>query len=240
MTIDIATIERRGRRRRVRLVDPARGPVRAVALGAGVDVMTFLASLAGERMFFDGDNPPGSAATCAARPRSPRARRRTGRWATRSPRTSVNARGLRRAPSPSRTAPTERCSTASSGKRVEAKLGELYERTWALLEENRAEVLAVAHALETAQDDHGRRRGGHHRGTRGLARGRRPYHEPAFRETPRGVSRGRPGRPPGARRGRGRDPRADAARAVEELDVGGSTAAIGPGARGRRPVILTA
>ncbi|MEO7442511.1 MAG: hypothetical protein ABIW46_03150, partial [Acidimicrobiales bacterium] len=34
------------------------------------------------------------------------------------------------------------------GKRVEAKLAELYDRTWTLLEANRREVLAVAHALE--------------------------------------------------------------------------------------------
>jgi hypothetical protein len=34
------------------------------------------------------------------------------------------------------------------GKRVEARLKELYDRTWELLEANRTEVLAVAHALE--------------------------------------------------------------------------------------------
>jgi hypothetical protein len=35
------------------------------------------------------------------------------------------------------------------GRRVAARLQELYERTRALLEENRREILAVAHALET-------------------------------------------------------------------------------------------
>jgi hypothetical protein len=34
------------------------------------------------------------------------------------------------------------------GQRVESRLGELYQRTWDLLEENRPQVLALAHALE--------------------------------------------------------------------------------------------
>ena len=59
-TIDVATIERRGDTGGFVAPMPARGARSpSGASGYEIDVMTFLASLAGERLFFDGDNSAG-------------------------------------------------------------------------------------------------------------------------------------------------------------------------------------
>ena len=68
------------------------------------------------------------------------------------------------------------------GRRVEDKLRQLYDQTWQLLEENRHEVLAVAHALETVKTITGDDVAAVIEGTQGpLVDGRR-YRDPAFEE----------------------------------------------------------
>jgi hypothetical protein len=67
------------------------------------------------------------------------------------------------------------------GRRVEERLKELYERTERLLEGNRAEVLAVAHALETYRTLHGEDVVAIIEGTAGPLIDGRPYHTPEAR-----------------------------------------------------------
>ena len=103
-----------------------------------VDVMTFLASLAGERMFYDGDHTQGVGGDM------------------RSATALVTQSFLSHAMGPqlrsfsgvinvTEGVPFE----GETAKAIEAKLQELYDRTVDVLEANRREVLAVTHALET-------------------------------------------------------------------------------------------
>jgi ATP-dependent Zn protease len=136
--IDTATIERRGE---------VGGFVKPIPLEdrfvewrseVEVDVMTFLASLAGERMFYDGDHTQGVGGDM------------------RSATALVTQSFLSHAMGPqlrsfsgvinvTEGVPFE----GETAKAIEAKLQELYDRTVEVLEANRREVLAVTHALET-------------------------------------------------------------------------------------------
>ena len=110
------------------------------------DIMTSLASLAGERFFFAGDSTSGvsgdleSATTFASL--------MEGFWGMGS---SIASHSVARrlgtggGPGPSDGPDMLR---GSLGGRIEAKLAELYERTQGVIEQNRLEILAVAHALE--------------------------------------------------------------------------------------------
>jgi ATP-dependent Zn protease len=138
--IDVATIERRG---------DIGGFVSGVDLAEGMltwksevetQVMVALASLAGERMFFDGDNTVNVGADL---------RRAT---LLVSVHISCYAFGQTLA---SRIPMIERGMGTSSidndrpfGEQVEQKLRELYTRTEQLLADNRRQLLAVTHALE--------------------------------------------------------------------------------------------
>jgi hypothetical protein len=64
------------------------------------------------------------------------------------------------------------------GRRVEDRLKELYERTERLLVDNRQEILAVAHALETHRTMHGEDVVAIIEGTAGPLIDGRPYHTP--------------------------------------------------------------
>ena len=66
------------------------------------------------------------------------------------------------------------------GREVEGRLGELYQRAWRLLEENRLEVLAVAHALETHKTVSGEDVAAIIEGTVGPFVDGRPYHDEPF------------------------------------------------------------
>ena len=137
-TIDTATIERRGQ---------VGGFVRPIPLEdrfvewrseIEVDVMTFLASLAGERMFYDGDHTQGVGGDMASA-------------------TALVAQSMMR----HAMGPTLRSFSGvtdvtmgmpyegATAEAIEEKLKELYDRTVDVLARNRREVLAVTHALET-------------------------------------------------------------------------------------------
>ena len=71
---------------------------------------------------------------------------------------------------------------SSFGKGVESRLEALYQDTWELLDGNRAEVLAIAHALETVKTITGDDVAAIIDGERGPSVDGRPYQEPFFRQ----------------------------------------------------------
>jgi cell division protease FtsH len=118
------------------------------------DILVSLASLAGERMFFDGDSSSGvsgdleSATTVASF--------MEGMWGMGSTVSSYSsARRLEvGAPGGGKGAPgkegnTEEIMRRALADRIEDHLGGLLDRAAEILTENRASVLAIAHALET-------------------------------------------------------------------------------------------
>ncbi len=145
--IDMATIERRGDVGGFVASIPPEDQFVEWRSEREVDVMTFLASLAGERMFFDGDHSTGvggdmrGATTIATQALAYYAMGDT--IASRS----VSLAALRGAQSVE-TGADRALFDSQFGKAVDAKLRELYDRTWELLQQNRDEVLAVGHALE--------------------------------------------------------------------------------------------
>jgi ATP-dependent Zn protease len=180
MTIDMATIERRGDVGGFVSSIPPEDQFVQWRSERDIDVMTFLASLAGERLFFDGDNSAGvggdmrGATTIAAMMEGFWAMGRTiGSY-------SVNLGAIKGA-QPVEDGTDRAMLDGEFGRRIEAKLTELYERTWTILEENRDEVLAVAHALETHKTITGDDVAAIVDGHVGSLLDGRPYHDPAFR-----------------------------------------------------------
>ncbi len=146
-TIDTATIERRG---------DVGGFVQPIPLEERftewrsereIDVMTFLASLAGERLFFGGDNSAGvfgdlRGATTIV----------TESLAFAGMGESITSRTVTLAPANSQPVldGSDRLLFESElGRQVEARLQELLRRTSDLLAEHQSFVFALAHALET-------------------------------------------------------------------------------------------
>jgi len=118
------------------------------------DILVSLASLAGERMFFDGDSSSGvsgdlESATAVASFME-------GYWGmgstvssySTSRRLEVGSPGGGRG-GPPKGENTEKVLRAALADRIEDQLSELLERAEAILRDNRAGVLAIAHALET-------------------------------------------------------------------------------------------
>jgi ATP-dependent Zn protease len=136
--IDTATIERRGDVGGFVAPVPLEEQMFKWRSDVEVDVMTFLASLVGERMFYDGDNTSGVGGDMRAA-------------------TSLVSQHLLGAAMGDTLRSFGGLSTVTMGlpyegetaQAVEEKLRELYDRTVTVLEANRREVLAVAHALET-------------------------------------------------------------------------------------------
>jgi cell division protease FtsH len=146
--IDVATIERRGDVGGFVSSIPPEDQFVEWRSERDIDIMTFLASLAGERLFFDGDHSTGvggdmrGATTIATQMLAYYAMGDT--IAARS----VTLGGMRGG-QPMETGSDRALFDTEFGKQVDAKLGLLYDETYRLLADNRAEVLAVAHALET-------------------------------------------------------------------------------------------
>jgi ATP-dependent Zn protease len=167
--IDTATIERRGDVGG--FVSPIPLEDRFVQWRSEVEVnvMTFLASLAGERMFYDGDHTQGvggdmsNATQLVARSFMTHAMGPT----LRSFSGVVNyTEGM----------PFE----GETAKAIEDKLQELYARTVSVLEDNRREVLAVTHALEVHKTMSGEDVIAVIEGTEGPTVDGRGYLEPEF------------------------------------------------------------
>jgi ATP-dependent Zn protease len=114
------------------------------------DVIVSLASLAGERMFFEGDSSSGVSGDL--RSATTIAMMMEGYWGMGSSVGSrmVSGAGVGKPLSGIvETGEDRQLLESALGERIEARLVELYERTEALLVEHRGAVLAVAHALET-------------------------------------------------------------------------------------------
>jgi cell division protease FtsH len=147
MVIDIATIEKGGTYLGMVASIPPDDQFTRWRSEYEADIMVSLASLAGEHMFFDGDNSSGVSGDLEAA--TMLVGMMEGWWGMG---TTVASHGI-----------TQRLGRSGRGdertafdlvewnlgKEVEAKLGELLDRTKQLLAENRKAVLAVAHALET-------------------------------------------------------------------------------------------
>ena len=146
--IDVATIERRGDVGGFVSSIPPEDQFVEWRSERDIDIMTFLASLAGERLFFDGDHSTGvggdmrGATTIATQMLAYYAMGDT--IAARS----VTLGGMRGGQA-IETGSDRGLFDTEFGKQVDAKLTQLYDETYQLLADNRAEVLAVAHALET-------------------------------------------------------------------------------------------
>jgi ATP-dependent Zn protease len=187
LTIDIATIEKGGNYLGMVASIPPEDQFTRWRTEYEADIMVSLASLAGERMFFDGDNSSGVSGDLESA--TFLATYMEGYWGMGATVTShgvthrvgVGGGGKPGAPDPKEGG--ERDMLAGSlGRRIETKLGELLERTEAMLAENRRHVLAVAHALETNKTVTGDDVEAIIEGTRGPLLDGRMYHEPEFLE----------------------------------------------------------
>jgi ATP-dependent Zn protease len=147
--IDTATIERRGDVGGFVSPIPIEDRFVEWRTEVEVDVMTFLASLAGERMFYDGDHTQGVGGDMAAatgivtrsflsHAMGPNLRAFNGGMLGQSGLVAGGVPLVEGVPFEGETA-----------NAVESKLQDLYARTVEVLQANRREVLAVTHALET-------------------------------------------------------------------------------------------
>jgi ATP-dependent Zn protease len=146
------------------------------------DVMVSLASLAGEKIFFEGDNSSGvsgdlNSATVIATYME-------GYWGmgqTVASHGIMDAAGIGTGPVRERRR-DERGMLGGRGlgERIESKLIDLLQRTAKLIEENRFEVLALAHALERYKTITGEDAAAIIEGRKGPLIDGRQYHTPEF------------------------------------------------------------
>jgi ATP-dependent Zn protease len=148
--IDIATIEKGGTY--LGMVKPVRVEDTFTRWKSDFEseAMVFLASLAGERMFFEGDSSSGVSGDLENATRI--ATYMEGYWGMGS---TVASHGVTRDAGVSggeadrdRRSKENEFQKGRLGNRIEANLERLVDETRKLLEANRLEVLAVAHALE--------------------------------------------------------------------------------------------
>jgi cell division protease FtsH len=177
--IDIATIERRGDVGGLVSFVPPEDQMFDWKSEREIDVMSSLASLAGERMFFDGDNSVGVGGDLQNATRAVVTMLGFTAMGDTIASHAVSLGSIRGAQ------PIEDGSRTLFdgvfGQQVEAKLRELYDRVWRLLEDNRSEVLAVSHALETHRTVTGDDIAAVIQGTVGPTVDGRTYQDPGFR-----------------------------------------------------------
>jgi ATP-dependent Zn protease len=149
-TIDMATIEKGGTY--LGMVKPVRVEDTFTRWKSDFEseAMVFLASLAGERMFFEGDSSSGVSGDLENATRI--ATFMEGYWGMGS---TVASHGVTREagvsggdPEKDRRSKETEFLKGSLGSRIEGHLARLLDKTQQLLEANRLEILAVAHALE--------------------------------------------------------------------------------------------
>ena len=184
MVIDMATIERRGDIGGFVSSIPPEDQFFFWRSEREADIMTSLASLAGERMFFEGDNSGGVGSDL--RNATAVATLMEGYWGMGD---GIGSHGVSkftvtggRASATAEDGQDRNLLETELGRRVEQKLAHLYERTWQMLEENRTAVLAVTHALESHRTMSGDDVVAVLEGTPGPLVDGRPYHSPEFIE----------------------------------------------------------
>jgi ATP-dependent Zn protease len=183
--IDIATIEKSQTYLGVVTRIPIEDLYTAWRTDVEGDVMSSLASLAGERYFFDGDNSSGVTGDLQSATRTTTLME--GYFGMGS---SIASHAVTKADMEGGGGigyavvdGTDRMLMETDlGRRVEQRLAGLYERTMRLVESNRVEILAVAHALETYRTMHGEDVAAVIDGTAGPLVDGRPYHTPDARE----------------------------------------------------------
>nr|MBA3302485.1 AAA family ATPase [Acidimicrobiia bacterium] len=176
-TIDLATIERRGDVGGFVSSIPEEDLMFQWKSEYEVDIMTSISSLVGERMFFDGENSAGVGGDLRnATTVSLRMHATMGMGTTITSHSVTLARGAQ----PMETGEDRNLLETEIGRRVEAHLAQLYERTERLLAENRVHVLAIAHALETHKTMSGEDVEAIIEGTQGPFVDGRIYHTPDF------------------------------------------------------------
>jgi cell division protease FtsH len=151
LTIDIATIEKGGTYLGMVASIPPEDQFTRWRSEYEADIMVSLASLAGEKIFFDGDSSSGVSGDLESATRI--ATFMEGFWGMGSTVTShgvtheVGIGGGGR-PGQGPSSKDGDLLETGLGDRIEQKLQELVERAEQLLDDNRSEVLAIAHALE--------------------------------------------------------------------------------------------
>ena len=149
------------------------------------DILVSLASLAGERMFFDGDSSSGvsgdleSATAVASFMEGYWGMGHTVSSYSTARRLEVGSPGGGRG-GPPKGESTETKLRAALADRIEDQLGELLDRAEAILRENRSSVLAIAHALETHKTLTGEDIEAVVEGREGLSVDGRVYRDPVF------------------------------------------------------------
>jgi cell division protease FtsH len=145
------------------------------------DIMVSLASLVGERMFFDGDSSSGVSGDLQNASRIALAME--GLWGMGGQYASYAVTPAPHDAHPVADGQDRAVFETTLGKRAEAHLAELADRTGALLRENRSNVLAVGHALEMHKTITGQDVSAIIDGTEGPVVDGRPYHTPEFSAT---------------------------------------------------------
>jgi cell division protease FtsH len=142
------------------------------------DIMVSLASLVGERMFFDGDSSSGVSGDLQNATTISLAME--GLWGMGGQYGSYAATRAPHDAHPVADGNDRNVLETAFGRRVEASLASLAERTSDLLTQNRASVLAVGHALEVHKTISGQDVTAIINGTEGPVVDGRPYHDPEF------------------------------------------------------------
>jgi cell division protease FtsH len=142
------------------------------------DVMVSLASLVGERMFFDGDSSSGVSGDLQNATTISLAME--GLWGMGGQYGSYAATRAPHDAHPVADGNDRNVLETEFGRRVEANLASLAERTAGLLTANRASVLAVGHALEVHKTISGQDVTAIINGTEGPVVDGRPYRDPEF------------------------------------------------------------
>lgn len=179
--IDIATIERRGDIGGLVSYIPPEDQMFEWRSEREIDVMGSLASLVGERMFFDDDNSSGVGSDLQNATRIVLENLGFAGMGDTIASHAITIGGLRGAQGVE-TGEDRNMYDGAFGQQVEAKLRELYDRTWKVLEEHRSEVLAVAHVLETHKTVTGDDVAATIEGTIGTTVDGRPYKDPVFQQ----------------------------------------------------------
>ena len=186
LTIDIATIEKGGTYLGMVASIKPEDQFTQWRSEFEADIMVSLASLAGERLFFGGDNSSGvsgdleSATYLATMMEGYLGMGST--VASHGVTHKVGIGGGGRPGPKGEDGKEKELLEGSLGQRIEEHLSELLERTHRLLEENRQLVLAVAHALETTKTLAGEDVMAIIDGREGPLVDGRPYHTPEFME----------------------------------------------------------
>ena len=142
------------------------------------DIMVSLASLVGERMFFNGDSSSGVSGDL--RNATTLALAMEGLWGMGGQYGSYAATRAPQDAHPVADGNDRNVLETALGKRAESHLATMAERTGTLLSENRGSVLAVAHALELHKTISGQDVVAIIDGREGPVVDGRPYHQPAF------------------------------------------------------------